>query len=295
MWPIKTPEPANPKVHRLWLDEHIRLTPHSSRARPSKKTRTLRVSVALTAAVGTIARAVAKKVKTPPPPRRVQAPQKRDHRRPGTTAGRPPWFYAALGALAVALVAGAIGAFLVLRDDNGGGGNGGTRTTATSYNTLPGIRKTKAPWEPEYEFLADRLLPLGLQTLPQEAVTTHYHSHLDIFADGKKVTVPALIGINPGGNYITELHTHDTRGVIHVESPKENDEFSLGQFMAEWGVFLNSKCVGGYCNGFKWYVNGKQQTGNPETLILKPHQQIALVVGKPPAKIPSSFKFAQGE
>jgi hypothetical protein len=244
--------------------------------------------------MGTIARAVAKKVRTPPPPRRVQAPQKRDTRRPGAGAGRPPWFYAALGALAVALVAGAVIAFITLRDDSGGGG-GSTTTTAANYNTLPGIRKTKAPWAPEYEFLADRLLPLGLQTLGQEGQQTHYHSHLDIFVDGKKVTVPALIGINPGANYLTELHTHDTRGVIHVESPKKNDEFSLGQFAAEWGLFLDGKCIGAYCNGLKWYVNGKQQTGDPETLILKPHQEVALVVGKPPAKIPSSFKFAQGE
>jgi hypothetical protein len=269
--------------------------PHSSSTRRSKKTRTLRTSTGFAAPVGTLARAVAKKVRTPPPPRRVQAPQKRDSRRTGASAGRPPWFWAALGALAVAVVAGAVIAFLTLRDDSGGGGNNTTTTAATDYNSLPGIRKTKAPWAPEYEFLADRLLPLGLQTLGAEGQATHYHSHLDIFVDGKKVAVPALIGINPGANYITELHTHDTRGVIHVESPKENDEFSLGQFVAEWGVFLDNKCIGAYCDGLKWYVNGKQQTGDPENLILKPHQEIAIVVGKPPAKIPSSYKFAQGE
>lgn len=239
---------------------------------------------------------MAKKVKTPPPPRRVQAPQKRDTRRGAAASGRPPWFYAALGALAVAVVAGAVIAFLALRDDSGSGGST-TTTASTDYNTLPGIRKTKAPWPPEYEFLADRLLPLGLQTLGQEGQATHYHSHLDIFVDGKKVAggVPANIGINPGAQYITELHTHDTRGVIHVESPKENDEFSLGQFVGEWGVFLDSRCIGAYCDGLKWYVNGKQQTGNPQTLILKPHQEVAIVVGKPPAKIPSSYKFSPGE
>jgi hypothetical protein len=238
---------------------------------------------------------VAKKVRTPPPPKRVQAPQRRDSRKAASAGGRPPWFYAAFGALAVAVVAGAVVGFLLLRDDNGGGSSRTTTTTPTNYNTLPGIRKTKAPWAPEYEFLADRLLPLGLQTLSQEGVATHYHSHLDIFADGKKVAVPSLIGINPGANYLTELHTHDTRGVIHVESPKANDEFSLGQFMAEWGVFLDSRCIGGYCNGLKWYVNGKPQTGNPENLILKPHQEVAIVAGKPPKSIPSSYKFAAGE
>jgi hypothetical protein len=189
------------------------------------------------------------------------------------------------------VVAAGVIAFVLLRDDGGGG----TKTTATNYNTLPGIRRTKAPWPPEYEFLADRLLPLGLNPLPQEGVATHIHAHLDIFVDGKRVAVPAQIGINPGANYFTELHTHDTRGVIHVESPEENDEFTLGQFFGEWAVFLDSRCVGAYCNGLKWYVNGTRQTGNPAGLVLKSHQEIAIIVGKPPVEIPSSYKFSQGE
>ena len=143
--------------------------------------------------------------------------------------------------------------------------------------------------------MADRLPALGLTTLPQEAVNTHYHSHLDLYADGKHVTVPALIGINTGAQYITQLPTHDPRGGIHLESPMANDHFTLGQFMAEWGVFLNSKCVGGYCNGLKWYLNGKLQTGDPQTHTLQPHDEIAIVVGKPPAKIPSSYAFLGGE
>ncbi len=183
----------------------------------------------------------------------------------------------------------------VIALSNGGGGGSKPKISVASFNTLPGIRKTKAPWDPEYEFLADRLLPLGLTPLPQEAVTTHYHSHLDIFVNGKKVTVPALIGINPGANYITELHTHDTRGVIHVESPTKNDHFTLGQFVAEWGVFLNGRCMGAYCNGLKWYVNGKRQTGNPQTYTLQPHDEVAIVIGTPPATIPSSYKFLAGE
>jgi hypothetical protein len=177
----------------------------------------------------------------------------------------------------------------------GGGGGSKPKISVASFNSLPGIRKTKAPWPPEYEFLADRLLPLGLTTLPQEAVTTHYHSHLDIFVNGRKVTVPALIGINQGAGYITELHTHDTRGVIHVESPKENDHFTLGQFVAEWGVFLNGRCIGSYCNGLKWYLNGKLQTGNPQAYTLEPHDEIAIVVGTPPKTIPSTYKFLAGE
>jgi hypothetical protein len=236
---------------------------------------------------------VAKKVRTPPPPRRVQAPQKRETRRAAGVPTRPPWFYAAIGAGAVAVIAAIVIGVLLAR----GGGGGGSKSTANvaSYNKLPGIRKTKAPWPPDYEFLADRLLPLGLTTLPQEAVNTHYHSHLDIFVNGKKVTVPALIGINVGAQYLTQLHTHDTRGVIHIESPKANDHFTLGQFVAEWGVFLNSRCIGAYCNGLKWYLNGKLQTGDPQRYVLQPHDEVAIVVGKPPAKIPSKYKFLAGE
>ena len=207
---------------------------------------------------------------------------------------RPPWFYAAVGAGAVAVVA-AIVLGVVLARGSGGSGSKTTTANVVAYNKLPGIRKTKAPWPPDYEFLADRLLPLGLQTLPQEAAETHYHSHLDIFVDGKKVTVPALIGINIGAQYITQLHTHDTRGVIHIESPKQNDHFSLGQFVAEWGVFLNARCIGAYCDGLKWYVNGKLQTGDPQRYVLQPHDEVAIVVGKPPKTIPSKYKFLAGE
>jgi hypothetical protein len=236
---------------------------------------------------------VAKKVRTPPPPRRVQAPQKRETRRAAGISTRPPWFYAAVGAGAVLVVAAIVIGVILAR--NGGGNSSASTANVAAYNKLPGIRKTKAPWPPEYQFLADRLLPLGLTTLPQEAVNTHYHAHLDIFVDGKKLQVPALIGINTGAQYLTQLHTHDARGVIHIESPKKNDHFTLGQFVAEWGVFLNGRCIGAYCNGLKWYVNGQQQTGDPQTYTLQSHDEVAIVVGKPPKTIPKSYQFLAGE
>jgi hypothetical protein len=233
---------------------------------------------------------VAKKVRTPPPPRRVQAPQRRETRRP--SAGGPqrsPWIYAVGGALVAAAIAAAVVGIVVAR-----GGGSTSKTTPINYNALPGIRKTKAPWPPEYRYLADRLAPLDLTTLPgHQGLVLHYHEHIDIFVNGKKVTIPAFVGINIGAGWLTELHTHDTRGVIHVEAQKARD-FTVGQFFSEWAVYLNSHSIGGY-SGLTWYLNGKRQTGNPQTLVFKPHQEIAFVVGKAPAKIPSSFKFAPGE
>jgi hypothetical protein len=231
---------------------------------------------------------VAKKVRTPPPPRRVQAPQRRDPRKDRGTA-RSPWLYAAGGAAVAALLAAAVIGVIVVRGDD----SGAETTTPTNYNNLAGVRRTKAPWPPEYEFLPDRLLPLGLHDLTEEGAATHIHAHVDIFVDGKRVTVPPNIGVTP--SYLTELHTHDTRGLLHIESPEADDEFTLGQFFAEWGVFLNGRCVGSYCDNLRWYVNGERQTGNPAGLVFKSHQQIAIVVGKPPAKIPASYKFRSGE
>jgi hypothetical protein len=234
---------------------------------------------------------VAKKVRTPPPPRRVQAPQRRETRRPSRVPQRSPWLYAGAGALVAAAIAGAVVGIVVAR---GGGGSATTKTTATNYNTLPGIRKTKAPWPPEYRYLADRLAPLDLTTLGgHQGLVLHFHAHIDLFVNGKPVKVPALVGINPGAGYLTELHTHDARGVIHIEAQKSRD-FTVGQFFAEWAVYLDAHTIGGY-SGMTWYLNGKQQTGNPANLVFKPHQQIEFVVGTPPANIPSSYKFSPGE
>jgi hypothetical protein len=47
--PQKTPKPANPKVHRLWLEEHMGAAITSSRGCGHEKTRTLRASAARSA------------------------------------------------------------------------------------------------------------------------------------------------------------------------------------------------------------------------------------------------------
>jgi hypothetical protein len=257
----------------------------------------LRTSVERRRRSGSIARAVAKKVRTPPPPRKVQAPQRRDPKRRDSRGAAPPrtgipstWV---AGGGAVALVA--IGLLVFFLVHGNGGGGGGTRSAVvptSAFNSLPGVRKTKAPWAPEYARLADRLQPLGLSQLSQEQLAYHVHQHLDVFVNGKPVAggVPQLIGINDSA-YLTELHTHSPDGIIHVESGKKVD-YTLGQFFAEWGVFLSPTCVGAYCNGLAWYVNGERRTGNPQNLVLKDHEEIAIVVGKPPKTIPKTFDWA---
>jgi hypothetical protein len=203
---------------------------------------------------------------------------------------------AVLGVVAVAGVAAAL--YFGLRANGSSGSSAsvaksGNVALDASYNRLPGVRKTKAPWAPEFAHLDSRLGPLGLKALSNEALVYHIHQHLDVYLNGKPITVPQCIGIFGCYThflYLTELHTHRPDGVIHNESETAKN-YTLGEFFAEWGVFLNQRCVGAYCQGYKWYVNGKLQTGNPQDLVLKKHLVIVIAIGKQPKHIRATYAW----
>ncbi|WNI15904.1 hypothetical protein [Actinacidiphila sp. ITFR-21] len=139
----------------------------------------------------------------------------------------------------------------------------------------------------------------GLPMLGQEGQVLHIHSHLDVFVDGKAVTVPAEIGIDLGKQQISPLHTHDTSGVVHIESPVKAD-FTLGQFMAEWNVPISKDALGPLKTGggkeLGLYVNGKKQTGDPAAVTLGAHDEIAVVYGAAGDKVtvPGSYDWPEG-
>ena len=169
------------------------------------------------------------------------------------------------------------------------------------------------PWPAPRDPLV-RMARAGFHPQLQESFVHHVHSHLDVFVNGKRVRVPAGIGIDVtepnvrrvdlGGSIaygligscqrpcISPLHTHDDSGVIHTEF-RTRVLNTLGQFFAEWGVRLDRKCVGGYCRpaSITFYVNGKRFAGDPATIGLSDHKEIAIVIGTPPARIPTSYNF----
>ncbi len=171
------------------------------------------------------------------------------------------------------------------------------------FATPTGVTLADTP--PPWDLPADArpyIAAAGLTVLGEEQLAVHYHAHLDIIDDGAKVTVPAGIGFvisNGEATGITVLHTHDTSGVIHIESAK-NVPYTLGQVLTEWGVALSATQVGGLhadaTHVLTAFVNGKKFTGDPATLELKRHLEIALWYGptgeKP--KVPSSYKFPAG-
>ena len=164
----------------------------------------------------------------------------------------------------------------------GGDDNSSDRVTGSTPNEsqLIGLQTGDAPWNPGLDHLTDRLKPVGVSALGSEGTVEHIHQHLDIFVNGKHVTVPALIGIYDS-QYITELHTHDTSGVMHVESPTIRP-FTLAEFFGVWGVPLTHAKV---------YVDGKRSIPG---VRLEPHQEIAVVFGRTPRRIPSSYDFPFG-
>ncbi len=164
-----------------------------------------------------------------------------------------------------------------------------------------GIQTSEAPWIAEIDHLSERLDSIGLPALAEEGTTLHIHQHLDIFIHGKAVAVPAGIGINEQARYISPLHTHDTTGVIHVESPTVQD-FTLGQFFDVWGVLFNSQAIGGYAadasDTLKVFVNGKEFFGDPRTIVLAAHQEIVVAYGTSselPNPIQDAYTFEAGE
>jgi hypothetical protein len=212
---------------------------------------------------------------------------------------------AALVVVAVLLVAGCGGS-----DDEGAPtGAGATSTAAASggpqlgpafgpMTSLPGALNGPPPWPANNGELQQRLRAIGLDPLRAEGQVVHIHQHLDIYANGKKVTVPANIGIGPRQAFISDLHTHDVSGIMHVESPTQRS-FSLGQFFAVWGVALSASCIGSLCETrakqLRAWVNGRAVTADPTRIVLDEHQEIVLAYGtqaQAPEPVPASYDFA---
>lgn len=232
---------------------------------------------------------MAKKSRTPTPPRKVQAPQRRvDSRKaPRSPEDRRTLYWAiAFAASGVAAIAIVVLVFTVL---SGGG------SAAIDQSKLVGLQTGPAPWNAGVDHLPDRLKPAGLNPLGAEGEVVHIHQHMDIYVNGKPIKIPTGVGIYDG-QFLTELHTHDSTGLLHVESPKKRT-FDLGQFFAAWGVRLDKDCIGGYCRPdtpWKIYVDGAEYTGDPRELTLKKHQELAIVIGTPPKTVPSSYRFPPG-
>lgn len=216
------------------------------------------------------------------------------------------------------LASGLVGAALIAAACGGGPSTAPSAAQATAA-TSPGAAgpAPKLEWPAPADPLA-LTVEAGLQPETQEYATYHVHSHLDVFIDGVPVIVPAGIGINTedpdvgafpeadgSTSYgdisvcavacISPLHTHFQSGIIHIEAQRTLTA-NLGQLFTEWAVELSPTCVGEYCSPAKpiaVYLNGDAFTGDPSEILLADLLEIAIVIGTPPAQIPSTADFAR--
>jgi hypothetical protein len=200
--------------------------------------------------------------------------------------------FAVVGVVVVAVVVGLI----VLLGGNGNSsqdGASGSNVVLPDPATLKGILRTPPPWTNNTDQLGSRLAALKLPELSDAAGALHHHIQLYIFVDGQPVVVPQNIGLSQTD--ASPLHTHDTTGLMHVESADVNFQPVLGQFMDVWGVYMTSTCLGDSCNAgdrqLRVYVNGDLYTADPTLMPLTDLETVVITFGtmaQLPNPIPTS-------
>ena len=126
--------------------------------------------------------------------------------------GRVPWSYIIPAVIVIIVIVGVI--YVETRT------NADTTTTASGTGAFP--------------------YPCNNET---NGLALHIHPWLRIVIEGQNVTIPADIGLVNGCEEPT--HTHDTSGIIHVESPDATGQYTLGGFFQVWSATYASITING--------------------------------------------------
>ncbi len=88
----------------------------------------------------------------------------------------------------------------------------------------------------------------------------HIHTHLTIYINGVRVTIPQNIGIASDGSCFYWMHTHTNDGIIHTEAPQKLHNLALDDFLTIWHdgfANLNFPPELTQSTGWKIYINGQ--------------------------------------
>jgi hypothetical protein len=167
-----------------------------------------------------------------------------------------------------------------------GGGNDKSSPAAVADS----LQATPGPWQPLTAGLQNRSDALKLPA-PSDSIY-HVHAQLKVYVDGKQLPVPADVGIDPAKGFLASLHTHDAKGIIHMEAV-EVYPFTLGEFMDIWGVKYTPTQLGAFRPGkglvLETYINGQKVADGPAAK-LKQGDRIVIGFGKP-GSFPKDFKL----
>ena len=141
----------------------------------------------------------------------------------------------------------------------------------------------------------DGLLCYGPRNQSEFKELYHVHSHLAIFKDGVRLSIPPFIGIVgndtlPNTVCVYPLHIHDATGTIHVE-PVNTNPVTLGQFFKIWGQPLTRTNVAGQTSAsvvvyLRDGGNLRKYQGDLANIELKSYRSVVIQIGTPLTEIP---------
>ena len=146
------------------------------------------------------------------------------------------------------------------------------------------------------------------------------HAHLTLYKDGKRVPLPADVGIPYsqaiGGRHycLYWLHTHDASGVIHIESPTAR-LYTLGQFFDIWRYTSRWDAQGGLAGAaglvvdasfvtalkaakpgeIHIFIGGKPVSTSYRDITLTKHKLITIEIGTPLKPPTTHYDFSAAE
>lgn len=121
--------------------------------------------------------------------------------------------------------------------------------------------------------------------------------HLELFAHGKVVVVPAGIGVAPpferdgayvrGGRCRLPLSTDEPTGVVALTRPG----MVLGDLFAVWGRPLAADRLAGFRAPVTVHLDGRRWIADPRSVPLRPYSQIVVQAGTPLVDPHASYRF----
>jgi hypothetical protein len=211
-------------------------------------------------------------------------------------------------AIRLSLVGGGLAALFTLLAATLAGGRGGvdvgTRAIALDLSRTGPPGRGRAYRPAPYGTLAAAAAPLGRlfcgRTDPRP-----YGVHLELFAAGRVVMVPAGIGVAPpqrrigavvaSGRCSYPLRTVEPTGVVEVGAGASTA--TVGDLFTLWGQALDARHLAGFAappgGAVSAYLNGRRWPGKPRGIPLRRHASIVLEVASHVAPHPS-YAFAPG-
>jgi hypothetical protein len=122
---------------------------------------------------------------------------------------------------------------------------------------------------------------------------SHTHAHLSIFHNGQQLSIPQWLGMLPTCVYGLHTHADGRTGRIHIEPANTSLVATLGVLYGIWGQPLSSTNVGDLTDqpiAVYFKDDGQplvQYTGDPAALELRSRREVTIVIGTPPAAIPT--------